>query len=148
MKLHQIIHRWPWLAMIVMAAQMEVLIAADQDNAPPPPLTSTQLARVRELVTMNQNKSALQQARLSACQRALAGVYAQFELDEKEAQKFQIEIVGLQRQLLANHHQMQVEVRKVVGKERFEMLRRRLERVMTPLTPPPPTSRIDQSHEK
>ena len=134
--------------MIVMAALMAVLAVATQDSAPPPPLTSTQLARVRELVSKNQNKSALQQARLSACQSALAWVYARFELDEKEAQKLQIEIVELQRQLLANHHQMQVEVRKVVGKERFEMLRRRLERVLTPLNQPPATNGNDQRHDK
>ena len=136
MKSNQVISRWPRLAMIVTAA----LVVAAQDSAPPPPLTSTQLARVRELVRVTQNQSTLLQARLGEQQRALARLYAQFELDEKETRKLQNEIVERQRQLLASHHQMQVEVRKVVGKERFEILRRRLERVLTPSTPPQATT--------
>lgn len=127
MKSNQVIYRWPWLAMIMVVA----LVVAAQDGAPPPTLTSTQLARVRELVRVTRNQSSLLQARLSERQRALARLYAQFELDGKAAQELQNEIIELQRQLLANHHQMQVEVRKVVGKERFELLRRRLEKVVT-----------------
>jgi hypothetical protein len=136
MKSKQVIYRWPWLAMIVMVA----VVVAAQDGAPPPPLTSTQLARVRELVRVTQDQSTLLQARLGERQRALARLYAQFELEAKEAQTLQNEIIGLQRQLLANHHQMQLEVRKVVGKERFEILRRRLERVLTPSGTHPATT--------
>jgi len=42
--------------------------------------------------------------------------------------------------VLARHHQMQVELRKVVGKERFEILRRRLERGLTPSGTHPATT--------
>ncbi len=144
MKLSQVISRWPWLATIMVAA----LMVAAEDSAPPPTLTSTQLARVRELVRMTQDQSSLLQARLSERQRALARLYAQFELDGRAAQELQDEIIELQRQLLANHHQMQVEVRKVVGKERFEILRRRLERVLTPSGTRPTTTPTTNDHEQ
>jgi hypothetical protein len=49
----------------------------------------------------------------------------------------------LQRRLLANHHQMQVEMRAIVSRERFEFLRRRLANVVAPATAKPSASTLD-----
>jgi hypothetical protein len=136
----QLIHRWPCLALMAMAG----LWVAAQDAALPLPLTPTQLVRVRELVRVTQDQSTTLQARLAERQRELADLYAVFTLNESEAQRRQREIVGLQRELLANHHRLQVELRTLVSQERFDTLRRRLERMVdsgvTPTVPKPPTA--------
>ena len=62
----------------------------------------------------------------------MAALYADYDLNERQAQRLQLEIVDLQRQMLANYHGMQTELRKIVGKERFEVLRQRLNRVVPP----------------
>ena len=98
----------------------------------PPPLTEGQLVRLRELVHGVQSQATLLQARLDERQRALAEVYTAYELDEERARKLQAEIVELQRSLLANHHTMQVELRAIVARDRFEVLRRRLAYVVAP----------------
>ena len=107
---------------------MALLWVAAQDA--PPPLTPAQLVRVRELVRVTQDQSTALQARLGERQRELAGLYAVYTLNEREAQRLQREIVGLQRELLANHHRLQVELRTLVTQQRFDTLRRRLERAV------------------
>jgi len=92
-----------------------------------PALTSDQVARVRELVRRTQTQASLIQSRIEQRQRELAQVYAEYELKSESAEKLQQEIVDLQRRLLANHHAMQMQLRSIVGKARFEVLRRRLE---------------------
>jgi len=117
---------------VLMSAACAVLLSADADPPSPPPLSQEQLVRVRGLVQEVQAQATLLQARLNERQRALAQVYMAYELDGPSAQKLQIEIVELQRSLLANHHRMQVELRKTVGRERFELLRRRLAQSVAP----------------
>ncbi|MSU62752.1 MAG: hypothetical protein EXS31_10210 [Pedosphaera sp.] len=73
MRSKQVISRWPWLAMIAMAA----LVVAAQDGTRPPPLTSTQITRVRGLVRVTQDQSTLLQARLGERHRNLARLYAE-----------------------------------------------------------------------
>ncbi len=124
MKCIQAIHRWPCVALMVIG----VLCVAAQDATAPPPLSPTQLTRVRELVRVTQEQSAKLQVRLGDRQRELAAVYAVYTLNENEAQRLQKEIVKLQQELLANHHRLQVELRTLVTQERFDTLRRRLER--------------------
>jgi G3E family GTPase len=115
-----------------------IVAAAASSQAPAltdrtlPPLGTEQIARVRELVRTTQAQATLVQARLDERQRQLARVYSEYEFDDHKAQNLQKEIVDLQRQLLANHHRMQVELRSIVPKERFEMLRRRLEQILSP----------------
>lgn len=94
-------------------------------------------ARTRELVQRTQDQSTLLQARLGQRQRQLSAVYTRFDLDDAEARRLQEEIVELQRQLLANHHRLQVELRSLVSRDHFETLRLRVERMVSPVDPPP-----------
>jgi len=111
---------------------MMVLGQAPADKPQPPPLTEEQTKRLRALVFNTQETGKELQARLDDRQRQLAKVYMEFLFDAPKAEKLQAEIVDLQKQLLANHHKMQTELREIVPKERFELLRQRLERVLTP----------------
>ena len=72
------------------------------------------------------------QSQLEDKQRQLARVYGSYELNERLAAKIEAEIVELQKQMLANYHRMQVEMRTIVEKERFDVLRQRLERAIAP----------------
>jgi hypothetical protein len=109
-----------------------------EQPVPLPPLHERQIIQVRELVQMTQSRTTLLQARLSERQRDLARVYAQYDLDETQARRIQEEIIDLQRQLLAGHHRMQTELRTIVGRDRFDFLRRRLEQAVAsdPVTAP------------
>lgn len=109
-----------------------LLVMGQGDKPAPPPLTEEQTMRLRELVRGTQSKAAELQAQLDERQRELAALYADYDLNERQAQRLQLEIVDLQRQMLANYHTMQTELRKIVGKERFEVLRQRLNRVVPP----------------
>jgi len=108
------------------------LIAAD-----PPPLTEDQLARLRELVKVTQDRATDLKKQLDAKQMELGGLYARYHLDAARAEKLQAEIVELQRQLLANYHRLHVELRTIVGEERFSTLRQRLDRLLAPTAPQP-----------
>lgn len=109
-----------------------LLVMGQGDKPAPPPLTEEQSMRLRELVRSTQSKAAELQTQLDERQRELAALYADYDLNERQAQRLQLEIVDLQRQMLANYHTMQTELRKIVGKERFEVLRQRLNRVVPP----------------
>lgn len=111
--------------------------AASQET-PALKLKQEQTVRVRELARTVQTQATLLQARLDERQRELAEIYGQYELDERRAQTIQAEIVDLQRALLANHHRMQVELRAIVDKERFVILRQRLRHLLTPVAPAEP----------
>jgi len=52
---------------------------------------------LRPIVQGTQHETARAQARLTECQRELAGLYARYELDEAAARKLQDEIVEIQR---------------------------------------------------
>jgi G3E family GTPase len=122
----------------VNLALVFLVAAAAPSQTPAPkdraisPLSAEQIAQVRELVRSTQSQAAILQTRLDERQRQLARVYAEYEFDDRKAQDLQKEVVDLQRQLLANHHRMQVELRSIVPKQRFEMLRRRLEQIVSP----------------
>ena len=58
----------------------------------------------------------------------------QYKLDEEKVTKLAAEVLDLQRQMLTNYRKMQVELRTVVGEERFNQLRRRLDNMLK--TPP------------
>lgn len=109
-----------------------LLVLGQGDKPAPPPLTDEQVTKLRELVRSTQSKAAELQSQLDERQRELAALYAEYELKGRQAQRLQLEIVDLQRQMLANYHHMQTELRQIVGKERFEVLRQRLSRVVSP----------------
>lgn len=105
---------------------------APDRKAPADALTERQLARLREMVKVTQTEADSLKARLEQAQRDLMRVYNVYELDKEKAEKLQAEIVELQRQTLANYHRMQVELRAIVSKERFVILKQRLDRVFSP----------------
>jgi hypothetical protein len=110
-----------------------VLVTGQASSASnPAPLTEEQLTRLRELVRSTQRKAEGLRQELADRERQLAEKYGQFELDEAAAEKLQSEIVNLQKQLLANYHHLQVELRKVVGPERFAQLKLRLDNALRP----------------
>jgi hypothetical protein len=104
---------------------LSVLLMA-QAPADPSPLTEEQIAKLRMLVRDTQELSATLTAELDAKERELGQVYAEYQLDERRAAALEAEIVELQRRKLANYHRMQVELRALVSKERFEVLKQRL----------------------
>jgi TolA-binding protein len=105
--------------------------AGQERPASLPPITERQIAQVRELVQITQAQTTLLQARLSQRQRQLARLYSLYDLDEAQVRELQEEIIQLQRQLLEGHHRMQTQLRTIVGRERFEFLRRRLEQAVS-----------------
>jgi len=102
--------------------------------AEPPPLTDEQRARISKLANETKQESDRLKALLDLRQRELAEVYAQYKLDEEKATRLETDVLDLQRQMLTNHHKMQVELRMLVGEERFNQLRRRLDNMLK--TPP------------
>jgi chromosome segregation ATPase len=118
---------------------LSATLLGQAEKPSPSPLTEEQVSRLRELVRATSETAKRLQAQLDEKQQQLARVYAQFELNERLATRLESEIVELQRQLLANHHKMQVELRTIVEKERFEVLRQRLSRALAPPKEPEPT---------
>jgi hypothetical protein len=109
-----------------------VLATGQAPAASPPPLTEDQLTRLRELVRGTQATAERLRQELADHERQLAEKYAQFDLDEAGAKRLQNGIVERQKELLVNYHRLQVELRKVVGPERFGQLKQRLDNVLRP----------------
>lgn len=119
------------------------MFAADEEKpAPPPPLTAEQLTQVRDLVQRAQTEQSAARQALTEAQEDLARCYAKYELDEKEVTRLQSEIIAQQQKLLESHHQMQKELRTIVGAERFLVLSRRIENALRspPANAPAPTA--------
>jgi hypothetical protein len=98
--------------------------------ADPPPLTEEQLVRIRTLVKTHQEEQQTLKAALDALQKKLAECYKEYELDEKAAQAFQAEVLDVQGKLLKSYHNMQTELRAIVGPERFKILSARIENAL------------------
>src|SRR5262245_11528713 len=110
-----------------------LLLTGPQDKAP---LTDAQRERLTKLVHTTQKENEDLKAKLEQRQRELARHYAEFDLNEKAVTKLQAEVIDLQRKLLDNYHRLQVELRMIVGRERFVVLRQRLDRILG-VSPPP-----------
>ena len=141
------------VVILVMLIACSPLCSAADEPTSPPPLSPEQIVRVRKLVQSVQTQATLLQARLDQRQRELAEIYTAYELDEPRAQNLQAEIVELQRLLLANHHRMQVELRVIVSRERFELLRKRLANIVAPTAaerekPEPPSTSEPSTYRK
>jgi hypothetical protein len=119
-------------AVCVLCWAMLPPTAVGQDSRSGPPLNEDQTARIRELVRTTQARDIELKTGIERCQRALAAAYAEFELDTMRVEELQGRIVELQRQLLANYHRMHVELRAIVGPERFVVLRQRIDLVLNP----------------
>lgn len=117
------------------------LLFAQAERPTPAPLSEDQVKQLRELVQVTQTTAATLQKQLDEKQRELAQVYALYELKQRQALRLQADIMELQTQLLANHHKLQVELRTIVGQERFELLRQRILNVLTPKAKEPEVPR-------
>jgi len=109
--------------MILCAA----LVLVTTTRAEPPPLTEEQRVQIAKLANETKQEADRLKALLDRKQRELADVYAVYKLDEEKATKLETEVLDVQKQMLANHRKMQVELRTLVGEERFNLLRTRLE---------------------
>lgn len=119
------------LGSVAMAAPAGPALAQDAPKADAKapeaaPLTPEQHARIRDLVQSTQARNAELNSALAVKQRELSAAYESFELDISRVERLQGEIVELQRQLLANYHRLQVELRAAVGPERFAVLSARI----------------------
>jgi hypothetical protein len=99
---------------------------------PPAPLTDDQRLRIQRLVRTTQEESTRLKELLDRRQQDLARLYAHYDLDAAAVNSLEKDILDVQRQTLANYRTMQVELRTIVGKDRFEVLRQRLERIINP----------------
>jgi hypothetical protein len=106
------------------------LLALPQGEKQPPPLTEAQRTRIAKLANDTQKETARLRALLEARQKELAAVYGEYELDEKRAARLEAEIIDLQKKMLAAYRKMQIELRTLIGKERFVILKRRLDNML------------------
>jgi hypothetical protein len=116
---------WPLFVVLFVSSD-------PQGKTGAPPLTQEQSARIQQLVRSTQEESTRLKDRLEKCERELARQYTEYQLDAAAVDQLEKDILDLQRQTLANHRKMQVELRAIVDKERFQTLRQRLERILGP----------------
>jgi hypothetical protein len=109
-----------------MSLVLLAVLLAQAERPAMPPLSETQLDRLRILVRETSARTASLTTQLDAKERELAQLFSEFNLDERRASAVEAEIVELQRQKLANYHQMQVELRGIVDQQRFDVLKQRL----------------------
>ena len=63
-------------------------------------------------------------------QQELMQAYSQVALDEQKIDELHDEIIELQRGLLLNYRELQVEIRGAVGQQRFPQLKQRIDNVL------------------
>lgn len=93
----------------------------------PATLTQAQITKLQRIVRKTQDRNTELKAALEDRRQKLMKAYSQFELDEKRISQLHKEIIGQQRELLENYRQLQVELRQVVGEERFLRLKMRID---------------------
>jgi hypothetical protein len=116
--------------MNVSCALLPVFLMFVQVERQDPPLTEKQREELMRLTQATVRRSAELKTQLDEKQQELAKRYAEFQLDETAVKKLHREITDLQGELLANYHRLQVELRAIVGPDRFVTLRQRLDRVL------------------
>ncbi len=116
--------------MISFIAAFGFLFPDSQPEKRPPPLRAEQIAKVRDLVRKISARDATLKKQLAERQRSLRDAYADFQLDERRVRRLRKAILDTQTQLLNNYHELQVDLRKIVGKERFVFLKRRIDNAL------------------
>jgi cobalamin biosynthesis Mg chelatase CobN len=109
---------------ILLCTLLAVGAAPDHRTAP---LTHTQITKLQQVVRQTLDHHTKSKEGLDDRQQALMKAYSQFELDEQRISKLHEEIVDLQRELLDNYRALQVELRAIVGQERFLQLKKRID---------------------
>lgn len=135
-----------WMILPTSICLSSLLQAADtttDTQAPMEPLTAEQWGRIRTAVQKTQAEQTRLRAAMVEAQEKLAQCYAVFELDERQVNDLQQEIVKLQGLLLSSHHQLQKELRTLVGPDRFRTLSQRISNALRspPTSADPSTSR-------
>lgn len=124
----------------MMTSLLLVVATLAADDTAPPPLTPEQLQSVRMLVQKTQADQAEARKALSAAQEELGRCYAAYDLNLKQVEKLQAEIIEQQRKLLASHHRMHTELRTIVSGPRYQILSQRIENA---LRNPPPSAKAE-----
>ena len=120
------------LGVALALAQAPKPPGANTPGSPAPPLNEYQLGRIKKLADDTQKEAVRLKTLLDHRQKELAGVYSKYELDEKRATQLETEILDIQKKMLANYRKMQVELRTLIGEERFTILKQRLDRMLQP----------------
>ncbi len=118
-----------------------LLIAAPGQTSEPPPLSQEQRARLVKLKNEAEEETVRLKAQLEERQQELARAYADYDLDIKRADRLEADILELQKQMLASYRKVQVELRATVGRERFLVLKQRLDNILKSASTPPASER-------
>lgn len=94
------------------------------------PLDQAQIAKLQQMVRRTQDRNVALKAALDERQQELMGAYSQFDLDETRISQLHEEIIVLQRKLLENYRDLQVELRAIVGERRFAQLKARIDLIL------------------
>ncbi len=76
--------------------------------------------RAAELIRMGKTEADRINTQIQISERELAGAYAAYEIDTEKAAGLERKLLELRGQSLASQRKMQLELRKLMGKERFE----------------------------
>ena len=109
------------------AAFVVAALLAPGQAPEPPPLTPEQRSRLSQLAQGAKEETARLKGLLEERQQVLARVYAEYDLDEKQATKLEKDILDLQQQMLASYRIVQIGLRATVERERFMHLKKRLD---------------------
>ena len=96
----------------------------------PAPLTPARITKLQQAVRRTQDRNAELKEALDDRQQELMKAYSQFQLDETRISQLHEKIIDLQRGLLENHRDLQVELRDIVGEQRFTRLKMRIDLVL------------------
>ncbi len=111
----------------ILLCTLFVVVQADDK---PLPLTPTQITNLQQLVRRTQDRDAKLKAALEDGQQKLMKAYSQFELDEDRITELHKEIIRLQRELLENYRDLQVQLRSAVGETRFLHMKKRIDLIL------------------
>ncbi len=103
---------------------------ASAEGERPTPLTKTQITKLRRVVRRTQDRNTELKTALNGRQQKLMQAYSQFTLDETHIAQLHQEIIDLQKDLLKNYRDLQVELRDIVGEQRFTRLKRRIDFIL------------------
>lgn len=106
-----------------------VLVVGSQAD-PAARLTKIQISKIQQVVRHAQDQKDAITAKLGDRQQKLMEAYSQFSLDDKLIARLHTEIVDLQRQLLNNYRDLQVQLRDVVGRPGFLRLKQRIDLIL------------------
>ena len=106
---------------------LATMLGPEPQDRRQPPLSDEQAAQIRTLIQETKARDSRIKTQLARCQRELTDAYRGFEIDEKNILQLQQEIVDLQKSLLDNYHRLQTGLRRIAGRERFKVIKTRVD---------------------